>query len=430
MNILLIGNGFDLEHGLPTSYTDFLIFCKKAKLIYTYTLEATAQDFCDNVLSCWEVNSFVKQCMIDAFNSRLLHEELISTSEFDTGIRTSNKELDELYSYTKNNIWLKYFWNLDQHFGKNWIDFELEISRVIKAFDAAKNEIVCGRNVANVANTHSNVLNAISKHSNISLSKIFYDTATIEWFVEFLNSELLELIRCLEIYLAGFVSKIPIQRKSDDIESICPDHILSFNYTSTYERVYGLDQNIEYDYIHGKADIDRNTFSCNMVLGIDEYLDDPQRATDLEFLPFKKYYQRIYKSTGNRYLDWVDKIKYEYAEYLRKVNVAYSGTPDPIQSFPRQKRYYSLSSISCPQHTLYIFGHSLDVTDKDVLKLLICNDNIQTKIFYYRKNSDDKTILGKLIKNLVKILGPDELIRRTGGTHKTIEFIPQSLHED
>ncbi len=26
--ILLIGNGFDLAHGLPTSYKDFLDFCK------------------------------------------------------------------------------------------------------------------------------------------------------------------------------------------------------------------------------------------------------------------------------------------------------------------------------------------------------------------------------------------------------------------
>ncbi|MCI9342578.1 MAG: hypothetical protein HFI01_06290 [Lachnospiraceae bacterium] len=26
MNILVIGNGFDLTHGLPTKYTDFLLF--------------------------------------------------------------------------------------------------------------------------------------------------------------------------------------------------------------------------------------------------------------------------------------------------------------------------------------------------------------------------------------------------------------------
>lgn len=30
MNILLIGNGFDLAHGLPTLYKNFLDFCIKA----------------------------------------------------------------------------------------------------------------------------------------------------------------------------------------------------------------------------------------------------------------------------------------------------------------------------------------------------------------------------------------------------------------
>ena len=31
MNILVIGNGFDLAHGLPTKYTDFLEFIKVIK---------------------------------------------------------------------------------------------------------------------------------------------------------------------------------------------------------------------------------------------------------------------------------------------------------------------------------------------------------------------------------------------------------------
>lgn len=34
MNILVIGNGFDLAHGLPTKYTDFLAFCKVIKNVY------------------------------------------------------------------------------------------------------------------------------------------------------------------------------------------------------------------------------------------------------------------------------------------------------------------------------------------------------------------------------------------------------------
>ena len=119
---------------------------------------------------------------------------------------------------------------------------------------------------------------------------------------------------------------------------------------------------------------------------------DDRKDKELEFLTFKKFYQRIYKSTGNRYLKCIDDIR----------NVGLNPT-------------------------LYIFGHSLDVTDKDILKLLICNDNVQTKIFYYRENEDDKKTLGKLIRNLVRIMGQDELVRRTGSAHKTIEFIPQSL---
>ena len=80
-----------------------------------------------------------------------------------------------------------------------------------------------------------------------------------------------------------------------------------------------------------------------------------------------------------------------------------------------------------PKHNLYIFGHSLDITDRDVLRLFICNDNVQTKIFYYRENEEDKRTLGRLIKNLIQIIGQEELIKRTGGLHKTIEFIPQAI---
>lgn len=84
-------------------------------------------------------------------------------------------------------------------------------------------------------------------------------------------------------------------------------------------------------------------------------------------------------------------------------------------------------SVDFPEHTLYIFGHSLNVTDKDVLKMIICNNNVQTKVFCYRKNEDDRRELGKLIRNLILVTGPEELLRRTGGVHKTIEFIPQTL---
>ena len=42
-----------------------------------------------------------------------------------------------------------------------------------------------------------------------------------------------------------------------------------------------------------------------MVLGIDEYLPEDRRAAEIDFIEFKKFYQRIYKGTGNEYKKWL-----------------------------------------------------------------------------------------------------------------------------
>ena len=63
----------------------------------------------------------------------------------------------------------------------------------------------------------------------------------------------------------------------------------------------------------------------------------------------------------------------------------------------------------------------MDVTDGDILRELILNDNVHTTIFYLNKN-----VMGQQIANLVKVIGQDELIRRTGGSKKTIEFKEQA----
>ena len=77
----------------------------------------------------------------------------------------------------------------------------------------------------------------------------------------------------------------------------------------------------------------------------------------------------------------------------------------------------AIKEEDCSLHHLYIFGHSLDITDKDILRDLILNKNVYTTIYYLNKD-----VMGQQIANLVKVLGQDELIERTGGNTKTIEF--------
>lgn len=242
-------------------------------------------------------------------------------------------------------------------------------------------------------------------------------------------NDLNELIRCLEIYLACYINQYSVKKISPDINELDIDKVLSFNYTDTYERIYDvLPQNsIEYDYIHGKADINHDIEANNMVLGIDEFLPKDRKNKDIEFIAFKKYYQRIYKGTGCKYKDWINAIREENDIYMERkhdcevfLKNGY-GLTNEIEE--RRAELKSLNENS-PRHNLYIFGHSLDITDKDVLRDLILNDNVYTTIYY-----PDKEELGRKIANLVKVIGQKELIRRTGGNTKTIVFEPQQKME-
>lgn len=379
--ILLIGNGFDLAHDLPTSYKDFLDFCKMVRELYTYPI--IDNEYNQKKLIDWNTDKTIKSKLLECYENR--------KNCFEDKITTQCKELDELYDCIKENVWINYFLEREKSIGENWIDFESEISNVVQAIETLKGYIERDEDVLKIKDTKQQTIIYFLKIAKKSLQDVF-NLKRIDGFIEDISIELDKLIRSLEIYICEFVNEIDIIKENDDIKTITPDYVLSFNYSNTYERIYGQSKEVTYDYIHGKADIENNVDTCNLVLGIDEYLED-DKNDKLEFIAFKKFYQRIYKSTDSTYMKWVEQIK-KYPE----VN-----------------------------HNLFIFGHSLDKTDRDILKLLICNDNVTTKIYYYRKNKNDKKELGKLIKNLVRIMGQDELISRTMGEHKTIEFIPQTV---
>lgn len=431
MKILVIGNGFDLAHNLPTSYINFLDFCNIVNVIFTDDIEIN--EFHDIYLNKWDMNSYIKEMLKNNFEKRMCKKIYVENDSYRLEVTTDNEALNELYTHIKDNVWIKYFNKCFENLGENWIDFESEISNVIQLLEGVRSRVDEGGSVLDYEGQDVLMLNAISVAAYKESRRVFRNIRGIDDFIKLLNTELERLTRALEIYISAFVGSITIQAKNPDIERLAPDHILSFNYSDTYERVYDIGKKLQYNYIHGKADFNHNIKNCNLVLGIDEYLNEDEKDVKLECLTFKKYYQRIYKSTDNAYLDWVDEIKDVYTDYTEKkqdvnLRIIESVKDGSLTKYPfESENVLNNSNIEFPQHTLYIFGHSLDVTDKDVLKLLICNDNVNTKIYYYRKNEDDKKVLGNIIRNLVKTIGQDELIRRTGGAHKTIEFISQTI---
>lgn len=424
MNILVIGNGFDLAHRLPTKYTDFL-------------------DFIKSFIDCYKKvqNNQIDWVYYDTHeeHNAFLKKWFSSFYENDNGQSKEEKEatvniIEELKENIENNIWIEYFLQNPMYQKENWIDFENEISKVIQSLDNDIHRLGVDYSLDDKIKKLSNdfLLEKYSKYIWVATSgdesvDCHNNEITFKEIRDRILNDLNKLIRALEIYLTVYVNEVQYNEESPDIKAVfekkdeqgnikafIDTKILSFNYTTTFKRIYK--HNFDIDYIHGKADINNTIETNNMVLGIDEYLPKKRRNRETEFIAFKKFYQRIHKGTGCKYKEWTDTIKGEFADYQTELEK--SKMERNIMNL--KVRINKLKNQYLNKHHLYIFGHSLDVTDKDILRDLILNDNVHTTIFYH-----DKDAMGQQIANLVKVIGQDELIRRTGGSTKTIEFKQQ-----
>lgn len=396
MNILVIGNGFDLAHSLPTTYKDFLRF--------TDEFEEYRQAKEDRRELSWQDDKDVSylKYFIKLFNRK-------DTDEHARDL------IMELSSLIRNNMWLIYFketYEKRREAGKDgWIDFESEISRVIQTLDSANHtineQLNQGKRSGKMTSQQFDILKPlIGKNWSENYDSNSFEARAIRYAKNSLLSDLNKLIRCLEIYLSDYVSGLKIAKLLPDIEALpIIDKVLSFNYTSTYESNYKKDPSVQVDYIHGRANLDNTIDTNNMVLGIDEYLKGDERNENIEFIEFKKFFQRIHKETGCLYKSWVYEI--ENREKITEIISIHEEKDGSIT--------YTKKNVG--HHKLFFFGHSLDITDKDVIRDLILADRVQTTIFY-----TDKADYGRKISNLDRVIGQDELIKRTGGNTKTITF--------
>jgi hypothetical protein len=407
MNILIIGNGFDKAFGLPTNYTDFLAF--------TEAIEKKKSSF-ENAGKTNPINLTEKQ-----------------KAGFETLIK-DNKLLHYFNAISKDTTI-----NYDS---PNWIDFEEEIKFIIKTLDECytkensehykymplelpefRNKMPYGEDLI-LKNYHflmmmfdRNVYDPVQFNEkwiyNYGIYKFMSDKKKI---ISLIYDSFCEFCKLFEMYCSEYIDKMNlptgqgfdnyyndnINLKPKDLlerlrgfsSDILPlwgfDSVLSFNYTSTYKRMYvdnqllrstvtrykyGEQKDPGICYIHGKAG------ENNIIIGIDEYLDEEKRDIDFDFIDFKKYYQRIDKKTGSTYRDWLKT----------------PGTKN-----------------------VYYIGHSFAETDYDILREFLMNDDVKNTILYHIPERKKE-----LIQRVINIIGQDELINRVHGADWTIRFEPQ-----
>lgn len=329
-NLLIIGNGFDLEHDLKTHYTDFF----------------------------------------DTINNNVSSKNEIILNNNKYLIEDNHLLLYLLEEYKQNKLQ-----------GNNWIDIETELKKIITLIE----EINTNNFIDNITyykgENEYTIINKIqSKSSHYfknSLSPFISGTFGVNFYkyikekydtsIKTLEKDLNELTDMLRDYLLE--QDISNLTKTKDISDIDYKitHVLSFNYTDTFRQLYSDIDDDKIDFIHGS--LNKN----NLVLGINETLIEDTENKIVDTVYFKKYFQRIYKKTDYKYVSWLDPTDYKnYADF----------------------------------DTVYIYGHSLDESDKEILEKIINSvlkkDTSTVKIFYY-----DEKHYRQEVTNLIKVLGKD-----------------------
>lgn len=368
--ILIIGNGFDLAHGLPTAYKDFMQFCN---VVQTILLDKECTSISDAIENA-DIHSKIKAVIESELND-------------DAGI-LENKTISmfqELNVCIQENIWYTYFEKIKGKMqGDNWIDFESEISEVIEYLDRKIDRLEKKYKRADFINDRDSRGKITSFFVTIFPDQLL--SLSGREIRERCFNDLEKLTRALEIYLSSFVEKIDCD-ELNMISEIQPDYVMSFNYTDTYKKVYGIKEGkSEIFHIHGKCNAGNPMKENNMVLGIDEYWEGKNKDIHTNFSIFKKFVQRIRKKTGAGIYIILGAI-----EYLH--------------------RTFNYES------TVYVFGHSLDKTDKDILSQLLGHKTTAVKVYCKDKGSE-----GELIAKMIQLIGQDNLVDKVYADPSKLDF--------
>lgn len=308
-NILVIGNGFDLYHELKTKYIDFVKFTEKdSKLSKTPFIKCFQLMAAAN--AGWIDCEDTVYCIIKLIDNILNERGAVNNGYFITkGLSRESIEIIKAFDY--------YFVNTDT-FG-NSMKIVDEFKNGFGEFDKKK-------------------------------------------FLDRIKSELDYTIKVLWSYLKNDLESADRNTISKQIKNISPSYVINFNYTDTISKLYDVAKEDVF-YIHG----DLNKGYENMVFGIP---DDSEE--NLDFVYFKKYFQRIQKKTGI-----IDRTR-----FCRNEN----GRVLPVNS--------------------HFFGHSLGLTDSDVIKEIAGLSNKMT-IYYLDQNDYESKVI-----NLLHIFGKKDGVEK------------------
>ena len=395
--IILIGNGFDLAHNLPTRYEDFINWYWD-KRVYSFngnltsvskdclcTIEMTSS----NTYRCWNVFAF----NLPRFCHKFSGQEVIQ------GI----KDEPELYELTLSPFFKSICESIEN---KGWVDIEREY------YDLLREVVLRPENCSYTISELNNQLRYIQEllvqylslittndvncdkriyqqiygkicKNDISISQFpaYYDY--IDYLIQHTDDEYQRLLgryglNNSDIYfLSEDLKKLQKIPRSTEIEEVYlrdlirPANImlLNFNYTGVAD-LYGTAKVSTVNHIHG----DLNNPS-NMIFGYGDELDDD--------------YKKLLKQTDKECLNNIKSMRYlESGNYRNLLRF--------VESAPYQ---------------VYIMGHSCGNSDRTLLNTLFEHKNcVSIKPYYYKKDDGSDNYM-EIVQNICRNFTDMKLMR-------------------
>lgn len=409
--IILIGNGFDLAHGLKTSYADFIKNYWKnwAKKLTKSSKKIEEDELChfqlgttNDYMSASTIKEFIKLYSNDPLSANCL-AEIPLINKYTYGEILHHKYISNLFKIINKEIETK-----------RWVDIEYEYYQMLKQiidnnkpystpveldkeFEVIKTKLKKYLSNIQKEKIKSNLIkvciqNSIYEPFNIddisgSGQEQFKQFAEDRWKAKnvkmFSNDNKSEktiekIVKALdEIEIEEALDKFFTQIKNRE-RQVCEEYLLpsgilllNFNYTKTADLYLKNEDYVNINHIHGELGNDKNP----IIFGYGDELDED--------------YKKISNLNDNDYLKNIKSIRYLETDNYRKL----------------------LSFIDSAPFQIYIMGHSCGNSDRTLLNTLFEHRNcVSIKPFYYEKPDGTDNYI-EIIQNISRNFNDMRLMR-------------------
>lgn len=352
--LVLIGNGFDIAHGLKTSYKDFILWYwnQWGKQLLKGTNKIESDGLCsfklkDNIESpCWGYvwgTYYQRKDILKPWDS----SEVIGVAMKDKNLCDFNT------SPFLNRIFKSYL-------SKKWVDIENEYYSLLIQEKMSMDKGIILPNYKEL-NSHLDIL----KYKLIEYLKSESEKETT--IINEIKDKICRPIMKKEIAVA---SPLHYDYRTKDANSPSRIMLLNFNYTKTTEQYIVNENNATINYIHGRLDAPES-----VIFGYGDELDSG--------------YQKLKNQNNNEALRNIKSIRYMESDNYRLVL-------EFVESAPFQ---------------ICIMGHSCGNSDRTLLNTLFEHHNcVSVKPYYYVKEDGSDNYL-ELVQNISRNYTDMKLMR-------------------